>query len=95
MRAQRPSDPPFSDAPKRTLLGALPIAPQAMRSMPLPPPPVSGELVRVPMMEPEPAVATVKQPEPRRMGNWTILLLLFVAAAAAGAVVYFGLPYVQ
>ena len=94
MRAPRPSDPPFDDAPKRTLLGALPIAPRAMRSMPLPPPPVSGERMQVPM-EPEPAVATVKQPEPRRMGNWTILLLLFVAAAAAGAVVYFGLPYVQ
>jgi len=29
------------------------------------------------------------------MGNLTIALLLLVAAAASGAVVYFGLPYLQ
>jgi eukaryotic-like serine/threonine-protein kinase len=83
--------------PQRTLLGALPIAPQAMR-MPLPPPPISVERTNVQMRafppEPEPVAAPVK-PEPRRMGNLMILLLLLVAAAAAGAVVYFGLPYVQ
>jgi serine/threonine protein kinase len=33
--------------------------------------------------------------EPNRMGNLTIFLLLLVAAAASGAVVYFGLPYLQ
>ena len=41
----------------------------------------------------------IPAPQPRgtpsRMGNLTIALLLLVTAAAAGAVVYFGLPYVQ
>jgi serine/threonine-protein kinase len=92
----RQSDPP----PQRTLLGSLPIAPQALR-MPLPPPPLSAERMNVQMRafppEPEPVVAPppATKPEHRRMGNLTILLLLFVAAAAAAAVVYFGLPYVQ
>jgi serine/threonine protein kinase len=92
----RQSDPP----PQRTLLGSLPIAPQAMR-MPLPPPPLSAERTNVQMRafppEPEPVIAPppAVKPEPRRIGNLTILLLLVVAAAAAGAVVYFGLPYVQ
>jgi serine/threonine-protein kinase len=78
--------------PQRTLLGSLPIAPHAMR-MPLPAPPISVERPRLPepFVEPPPAV----KPGPRRMGNLTILLLLLVAAAVAGAVVYFGLPYVQ
>jgi eukaryotic-like serine/threonine-protein kinase len=85
----RQSAPPA----QRTLLGALPVLPQALR-MPLPPPPLSGEHPPVQTMayESSPLIA---KPESRRMGNWTILLWLFVAAAAAGAVVYFGLPYVQ
>jgi hypothetical protein len=32
---------------------------------------------------------------PTRTSNWVIALLLVVTAAAAGAVVYFGLPYIQ
>jgi hypothetical protein len=56
---------------------------------------VSGELA--PQLEPD--VSTDILPATprnvRRMGNLTIALLLLVTAAAAGAVVYFGLPYVQ
>ncbi|MEO8840649.1 MAG: serine/threonine-protein kinase [Kofleriaceae bacterium] len=82
----------------RTLLGSLPIAPHALR-MPLPPPPLSGEHTHVKLRavapDAEPPAAPVARPESRRLGNWAILLWLFVAAAAAGAVVYFGLPYVQ
>jgi serine/threonine protein kinase len=83
---------------QRTLLGSLPIAPQAMR-MPLPPPPLSAERSYEQLKAFAPAPAQVIAPpvkrEPRRIGNLMLLLLLFVAAAAAGAVVYFGLPYVQ
>ncbi|HEX7702031.1 MAG TPA: serine/threonine-protein kinase, partial [Kofleriaceae bacterium] len=71
----RQSDPPFgglaaTNQPQRTLLGSLPIAPQAMR-MPLPPPPLSVERTNVPMRafppEPEPVVAPTPhavKPEP-------------------------------
>ena len=96
-RLREGSHPPA----QRTLLGSLPIAPQALR-MPLPPPPLSTERTNLQLRtfvpEPEPVVApplAAVKPEHRRMGNLTILLLLLVAAAAAGAVVYFGLPYVQ
>lgn len=81
----RQSDPPAH----RTLLGSLP--PQALR---VPPPPLAAEPhpIQIRAHEPAPPIA---KPEPRPMRNWTILLWLFVAAAAAGAMVYFGLPYVQ
>jgi hypothetical protein len=35
------------------------------------------------------------RPVVRRTSNWVIALLLVLTAAAAGAVVYFGLPYIQ
>jgi serine/threonine protein kinase len=93
-RAARESDPPQH----KTLLGSLAPSPSAERTKLVLPPmtaAVSGELA--PQLEPD--VSTDILPAtPRkahRMGNLTIALLLLVTAATAGAVVYFGLPYVQ
>jgi eukaryotic-like serine/threonine-protein kinase len=94
-RAARESDPPQH----KTLLGSLaPPSPSAERTKLVLKPvtaAVSGDLAA----QLEPDVSTDILPAtPRnthRMGNLTIALLLLVTAAAAGAVVYFGLPYVQ
>jgi hypothetical protein len=93
-RAPRESDPPQN----KTLLGSLAPSPSTERTKLVLPPmtaAVSGDLAA--QLEPE--VSTDILPAtPRnthRMGNLTIALLLLVTAAAAGAVVYFGLPYVQ
>ena len=101
-RAERQSDPPQH----RTLLGSL--APRtSVTALPLAAPPPSGERTKLvlapvsaavsgelaPQLEPE--LSAVGLPATRRMGNLTIALLLLLTAAAAGAVVYFGLPYVQ
>ena len=101
-RAPRESDPPHH----RTLLGSL--APRtSVTALPLAPPPASGERTKL-VLQPvtagvsgelapqlEPDVSAMALPVPHRMGNLTIALLLLLTAAAAGAVVYFGLPYVQ
>jgi serine/threonine protein kinase len=73
-----------------------PVRPSQRLEMPLPAP--ARTLLGAPAMKPPPPILIESAPvgpEPRRMGNVTIMLLLLVAAAAACAVVYFGLPYVQ
>ncbi|MEO8549205.1 MAG: serine/threonine-protein kinase [Kofleriaceae bacterium] len=82
----------------RTLLGALPVAPRALRpshpqpiAMPLAPPAMTGGQALL-IFDPPEAPAAL---ETRRMGAFTIAVLLILAAVASGAVVYFGLPYVQ
>ncbi|MEP6864127.1 MAG: serine/threonine-protein kinase [Deltaproteobacteria bacterium] len=94
-RAVRESDPPQH----KTLLGSLAPPPLSTERTKLVLQPVtaavSGELAS----QLEPDVSTGILPATprnvRRMGNLTIALLLLVTAATAGAVVYFGLPYVQ
>jgi len=97
----RPSAPML---PTRTLLGGLPIAPQALRPsrsqpipMPLAPPPMTGEQapLAIDRAAASAAMTSALAPARQRMGALTIALLLILAAAASGAVVYFGLPYVQ
>jgi len=92
---ERMPDPPQH----KTLLGSIaPPAPSAERTKlvrdPVPAA-ASGELA--PQLEPDVSApglpATPRNAQ--RMGNLTIALLLLVAAAASGAVVYFGLPYLQ
>jgi serine/threonine protein kinase len=89
VRSVRPSEhPKGTGSPGGSLAPPL--------EMPLPPPPRT--LLGAPAMKPTPPILIEPAPvapEPRRMGNLTIMLLLLVTAAAAGAVVYFGLPYVQ
>jgi len=92
---ERMPDPPQH----KTLLGSIaPPAPSAERTKlvrdPVPAA-ASGELA--PQLEPDVSAPGLPA-TPRnahRMGNLTIALLLLVAAAASGAVVYFGLPYLQ
>jgi serine/threonine protein kinase len=98
IRAGTPSSPP--------MLGGLPIAPAALEPV-RSAPPLSGArtlpgLRQTLHVEPEDVLAEVALAKqsmgltaaPKRMGALAIALVLLVCAAAAGAVVYFGLPYV-
>jgi hypothetical protein len=48
-----------------------------------------------PMPEASAAMTVARVTAPKRMGPVAIFVLLLLAAAGAGAVVYFGLPYVR
>jgi serine/threonine protein kinase len=92
-RTGRPSASPV----QRTLLGALPVTPQAQ---PAPQPRVTSKPLAVPgftqpISDADVIGETSASPVDARMGALTIALLLLVAAVAAGAVVYFGLPYLS
>ncbi|MFT3692847.1 MAG: protein kinase [Kofleriaceae bacterium] len=91
LRAPPLTNPP--DQPMRTLIGGASQPPPLMRSGPIV---ISQPLPMVRSSAPQPIQAPHAEPAAtKRMGNLTIMLLLLVAAAASGAVVYFGLPYVQ
>jgi serine/threonine protein kinase len=108
-RLRSPSSPPQRPV-------AQPVAPAeepargSIASLPLPPPPVSGDRASLvplsgsrtaPVMQAQSTLSIEASDVlgeiavPRRTSNWLIALLLVLTAAAAGAVVYFGLPYIQ
>ena len=83
---------------------------RSIAELPLPPPPSSGDRPSLLPLSgsrtaPLPAQNTIAIDQAdvvgeiaiagKRLSNWIIALLLLVTAAAAGAVVYFGLPYIQ
>jgi serine/threonine protein kinase len=95
-----PQPPPVAPAEDRS----------SIASLPLPPPPVSGDRPSLiplsgsrtaPVMQAQTTLSidaddvVAEVAIPRRTSNWLIALLLVLTAAAAGAVVYFGLPYIQ
>ncbi len=102
-RTKPPSAAPPMPAPRTKPPSAAPpistpmiARPPSANPLPLPPPMVTpSPAARPPTVQP---VARITEPAVQaraQMGNLAIAVLLVLAAAAAGAVVYFGLPYIQ
>ena len=85
--------------PPPPISAQIPIVKPPSTRLPVPPPPISEQFavptpVTIVVAAP-PAVTKPVAAESPPMGNLAIAVWLVLAAAAAGAVVYFGLPYIQ